>query len=122
MKKFLLVSSILLTLSAATQAAQVSPTPSTEVDHSSNTTGSAVTVLAAGSSTAGYRTDCTLINNGLHNMYYSFTGIATTSSKPLAPGSIMNCTNGTVVDMQALSLLGTASDAYSLTESFVGAQ
>lgn len=103
-------------------AAQVSPTPGTQTDHSSTATGAAVTVLTAGAINPGYRTDCFLQNNGTHTMYYSFTGTATVNSKRLESGNVMNCNNGVTVDVQALSLLGTNTEAYVLTETFVSGQ
>lgn len=120
MKKLIIAALTCIGLSA--NAAQVSPTPETQVDHSGTATGSAVTVLVAGSSGVGYRVDCFLQNNGTHVMYYSFTGTATSGSKQLAAGTSMNCLDGVSVTVTALSLLGTASDAYALTESFVSGQ
>lgn len=123
-KKFLLGSStflLSLNLSLALFGAQVSPTPQTDVDHSGTATGSSVEVLADGSSVAGYRVDCFLQNNGTNVMYYFFGSAgstATTSSKRLTPGAIMNCNDGVTVSSQALELLGTTGDTYSLTESF----
>jgi len=119
--RFILAAGILL-WSGTVLGAQVSPTPSMQVDHSGTATGSAVSVLSAGSITGGYRTDCFLQNNGAHTMYYSFTGTATSSSKELAPTYIMKCTNGVNAESGALSLLGTSGDAYSLTESFTSGQ
>jgi hypothetical protein len=123
MKKILLISSFLLSLSAGSSlGAQVSPTPGADTRHDGTTTGAAVTVLQAGSSSAGYRIDCTLQNNGTHVMYYSFSGAATTSTTQLLPGAVMNCSNGVTTSYGALSLLGTNTEAYSLSEQFVGAQ
>lgn len=114
--------SLLLALSLSVNAAQVSPTPQTSVDHNGTATGSAVTVLAAGSSVSSYRVDCTLQNTATHVMYYSFGSTATTASMQLQPGGVMNCNNGVTVDSQALSLLGTAADTYVLSEKFVAGQ
>lgn len=124
-KQFLLVAGIstyLIFFNLPTFAAQVSPTPQTTIDHSGTSDGVVHTVLSAGSSVTGYRVDCFLQNNGTHTMYYSFTGVATTSSKQLGAGGAIVCNNGVTVDSQALSLLGTNGDIYSLTEAFVVGQ
>lgn len=103
-------------------ASQVTPTPLTPITHNGTATGSAVTVLSAGSSVVGYRSDCFLQNNGTHNMYYSFVGTASSSTTVLAPGYSMNCANGVGVTQSALSLLGTNGDTYVLHEDFITAQ
>lgn len=105
-------------------AAQVQPTPQKQIDHSGTATGSAVTVLVANTCGAsnGCRTDCTLQNTGANVMYYSFTGTATTTSRQLQAGFVMNCAGGTTVDQGALSLLGTNGDTYSLSEAFATGQ
>lgn len=108
-------------------AAQVSPTPAADVAHNGTATGSAVTVLADGTSVAGYRTDCHLQNNGTHVMYYQFgtPGVvvpATTSSLQLQPGFDMYCNNGVTISSTSLSVLGTSGDTYALNEQFVRGQ
>lgn len=105
-------------------AAQVSPTPVAQVDHSGTVDGSAHVVLTANTcgGSGGCRYDCFLQNKGSNVMYYSFTGVATNGSKQLPPGAVMNCNNGVAVDQTGLSLLGTAADTYSLTESFMTGQ
>lgn len=105
-------------------AGQVTPTQVSQVDHSGTATGSAVVVIPANtcSGSNGCRLDCFLQNNATNVMYYSFTGTATTSSKQLLPGAVMNCNNGVVVDQTALSVLGTNLDKYSATESFITGQ
>lgn len=123
-KRFTLVSllgfSLLGSCTQVVMAGQVSPTPVSQVDHSGTATGSAVTVLTANTcaGSTGCRADCTLQNTGANVMYYSFTGTATSSSRQLQPGFIMNCSGGVSVDQTALSLLGTNGDTYSLSESF----
>lgn len=114
--------------STAVLAGQVSPTPASSISHNGTATGSGVLVLSDGSSVAGYRTDCTLENNGSHVMYYKFElpGVAvssvTTSDKQLPAGGSMNCNNGVTLDSTGLSILGTSGDTYALSEQFVRGQ
>lgn len=119
------------------EAAQVSPTPAFDIDHSASTPTTATVVLQDGTSIAGYRTDCLLQNNGTNILYYKFetvgvcpvgstigscTGTVTNQSRQLAPGLTMNCNNGVTISSTALSILGTTGDKYSLTEQFVRGQ
>lgn len=125
MRKFLLCGVCLLSFAVTTDfsvAAQVSPTPQVSVDHNGVATGLAVTVLQAGSSVTSYRVDCTLQNTSTRVMWYAFGVAATTASMQLQPGGVMNCNNGVTVDSQALSLLGSATDTYVLSEKFVAGQ
>jgi hypothetical protein len=136
MKKFLLISSVILT-SSKVIAGQVSPTPAIDIPHNGTVTASAVVVLQDGTSQAGYRVDCTFQNNGTHPMYYKFefagvcpagssigscTGTVTTADKQLPANGTMNCNNGVTISSTALSILGTAGDTYALTEQFVRGQ
>lgn len=120
-----------------TNAAQVSPTPGFDIDHSGSTPTTATVVLQDGTSVASYRTDCTLQNLGTHTLFYKFeavgvcpvgttiggcTGTVTTGSKQLAPGNVMNCNDGVTISSTALSILGTSGDTYALTEQFVRGQ
>lgn len=121
--KYIFVIGLIIGLiDSSSEAAQVSATPEIQLDYSGTATGSSVKVLSDGSSTAGYRTDCFLQNNGTHVMYYSFLHVATSADKQLAAGNIMNCADGVTISSQALNLLGTNNDAYALTESFVRGQ
>lgn len=110
------------------QAAQVSPTPAYSVTHNGTATGAGVLVLSDGTSAGGYRTDCTLQNNGTHVMYYKFelpgiaTSSVTTADKQLLAGASMNCNDGVTLDSTGLSVLGTNGDTYALSEQFVRAQ
>lgn len=145
MKKLLFVClvSTVAAIGLSTQAAQVSPTPAQDISRNGTSTGSAVMVLQDGTSVAGYRTDCTLQNNGTHVMYYNFEAVGvcpsssggassctsggnaptvTTASKQLPVGGIMNCNNGVTISSTALSILGTNADTYALTEQFVRGQ
>lgn len=114
--------SLLLALSLSVNAAQVSPTPATDVRRDGTATGSDVVVLQDGSTGGSYRVDCTLQNNSASIMYYAFGVAATTLTTQLAPGAIMKCNNGVTVSSQALHLLGTSNAAYALSEQFVRGQ
>lgn len=126
-KSFLLTGAFLLGIFGGAEAptsyaAQVSPSPEIQVDHSGTTTGASVTVLTAGTSVLGYRTNCFLQNTSIRPMYYSFVGVASATTKLLNAGGIMRCADGQGVSTQALTLFGTNADTYLLTESFPAPQ
>lgn len=112
-----------LVVSQANAQVPTYPAIQTDVGHDGTATGAAVKVLNDGATNPGYRIDCVLQNNGTHNMFYVFGGgVATSGSRVLLPGNLMYCSNGITISSQALSLLGTSGDKYSLTESFLRSQ